>query len=180
MSSYQELGLPSFILTTLKQVNIQKPSDVQENCIPVISSGRNVIARSPTGTGKTAAFALPIIAELSKDPYGIFCLVLSPTRELADQISSQFSMFGKGIGIDVCTVFGGLSDIKQLSHLGRRPHVVVATTGRLLDFLNRGGVAEYFDSLRFLVLDEVDQLIKGGFWGDVEEIVKILPKEPSY
>ncbi|KAH0785256.1 putative ATP-dependent RNA helicase DDX49 [Histomonas meleagridis] len=174
-NSFSSLKLPDFILRTCKQIGLTNPTPVQLATIPQILAGRNVVAISPTGSGKTAAFALPIISELSKDPYGIYCLILSPTRELAEQISDQFDLFGNGMKIDVAQILGGLSYNQQASIIERNPHILVATPGRLLQHL-RSTTRVTFDNLRFLVLDEVDRLFSEGFWKDVEDIVKYLPE----
>ena len=140
--------------------------------------GRDVIGSAETGSGKTAAFALPILHSLACDPFGIFALVLTPTRELALQILEQFKVFGKPINVQVTLVTGGMSiasdifkmamlilfffsgEVKQSLELSRRPHVVIATPGRLANMLRESqDLVKLFDYLRFLVLDEVDRLL---------------------
>ena len=114
-NSFSSLNLPDFIIKTCNQVGLKSPTPVQAATIPQILAGRNIVALSPTGSGKTAAFALPIISELSRDPFGIFCIVLSPTRELAEQIAQQFTLFGNGMKISVASILGGLSYNQQSS-----------------------------------------------------------------
>lgn len=174
--SLQDLKLPEFILRTCRQVGITTPTPVQAATIPQILAGRNVVAISPTGSGKTAAFALPVIAKLSEDPYGIFCLTISPTRELGEQIRDQFRLFGTGIGIKVSEAFGGLSENQQADSIEKKPHVLVATPGRLRSILENSGNVT-FKYLRFLVLDEVDRLYNQGFWKDIEKILTYLPSD---
>lgn len=175
-NSFSSLNLPDFIIKTCNQVGLKSPTPVQAATIPQILAGRNIVALSPTGSGKTAAFALPIISELSRDPFGIFCIVLSPTRELAEQIAQQFTLFGNGMKISVASILGGLSYNQQASIIEKNPHILVATPGRLLQHL-QSSTKVSVEYLRFLVLDEVDRLFGEGFWNDVEEIISYLPKE---
>ena len=131
MKSFKQLGVSEWLCGTCREMGIQRPTDVQQACIPAIYKGENVIARAKTGSGKTAAFALPIIDNLSKDPYGIYAYILTPTRELAYQISEQVNAFGAQINIRVQVVIGGtdilvVTEAKQLSEA---PHIVIATPG---------------------------------------------------
>lgn len=173
---FEKLGCPEFLAQTCKQVGLTEPTGVQKACIKQIITGHNVIALSQTGTGKTAAFALPIISTLSEDPYGIYALVISPTRELAQQIAQQFRIFGKGVNADVVTILGGMAINDQAHALERNPHIVVATPGRILQHL-RGTTRVSFENIRYLVLDEVDRLFNDGFWDDVLALIEYLPKE---
>ena len=174
--SFSDLKLPEFILRTCKQIGLNVPTPVQSATIPQILSGKNVVAISPTGSGKTAAFALPIISKLSEDPFGIFCLTLSPTRELGEQIRDQFKIFGTGMAIEVAEAFGGLSYNEQALIIEKKPHVLVATPGRLLSHL-KNSTDVSFKYLKFLVLDEVDRLYNQGFWKDIEQILQYLPSD---
>ena len=175
ISTFEEMGLPDFICQSCKEMGLKKPTPVQENCIPPILNGNNCVAMSPTGSGKTAAFALPIISNLSKDPYGIYSLIISPTRELAEQISQQFRVFGKGMKIDVCTILGGMSFNDQARAIEKNPHIIVTTPGRILHHL-KSPTKLFFENLQYLVLDEVDRLFNDGFWEEIEEILTFLPK----
>ena len=176
MESFSSFSLPEFLDKTLKKIGLKQPTPVQAATIPHIMAGRNVVAQSPTGSGKTASFALPMISELSRDPFGIFAVVLSPTRELAEQIAEQFKMFGSGMQISVCQVYGGLPFAPQAASIEKNPHVLIATPGRLLEHL-KSSTRFSLQYLRFLVLDEVDRLFNEGFWGDVERIVSYLPSD---
>lgn len=138
--------------------------------------GSDVIASAKTGSGKTAAFALPILQSLSRDPYGIYALVLTPTRELAFQIAEQFRALGAGMNLRQAVIVGGMDMMKQAAELARRPHVVVATPGRLVDHLTRAGSKIYLDRLKFLVLDEADRLLETTFAEDLETILANVPK----
>jgi len=140
-------------------MRITRPTLIQEKCIPHLLAGKNLIARAKTGSGKTGAFALPILQILSEDPYGLFALVLTPTRELAVQIADQFRAFGLNMTIKVEVVIGGQSIREQQLSLHERPHIIVATAGRLSQLM-REGADLHADHLRFLVLDEADSLLQ--------------------
>ena len=135
MTSFADLKLASWIQDQLKIIGITKPSPIQENCIPAILNQEDVLGVAQTGSGKTLAFALPIMHELSKDPYGIFALVLTPTRELAFQIADQFRVVGKAMKLRDCVIVGGRDMVRQGKELKNAPHVVIATPGRLADHL---------------------------------------------
>ena len=136
--------------------------------------GKDCIGCAKTGSGKTAAFALPILDKLSDDPYGIFALVLTPTRELAFQIKDQFSAIGAHINVRVSVVIGGLDMMVQSQELARQPHVVVATPGRLADHISSGDGLK-LDKIKFLVLDEADRLFEPCFEPDLATIFSSLP-----
>jgi len=172
--TFNKMGLAETVVSSCKTLGLNSPTSVQTACIPYILNGYNVIAQSPTGSGKTAAFALPIISDLSKDPYGVFCLVISPTRELAEQIAQQFRVFGKGLRIDVCPVLGGMDYNSQARALENNPHIVVTTPGRILHHLKMI-TRVTFENMKYLVLDEVDRLFKDGFWPEIEQILTFLP-----
>uniref|UniRef100_K7FNK5 DEAD-box helicase 49 n=1 Tax=Pelodiscus sinensis TaxID=13735 RepID=K7FNK5_PELSI len=130
-----------------------------------------------TGSGKTAAFVLPILQKLSEDPYGIFCLVLTPTRELAYQIAEQFRVLGKPLGLKDCIIVGGMDMVAQALELSRKPHVVIATPGRLADHLRSSNTFS-LRKIKFLVLDEADRLLEQGctdFTKDLEVILGAVP-----
>eukprot|EP00300_Choanocystis_sp_HF-7_P019539 c20371_g1_i1.p1 GENE.c20371_g1_i1~~c20371_g1_i1.p1 ORF type:complete len:444 (+),score=122.55 c20371_g1_i1:108-1334(+) len=146
------------------------------NCIPPILEGRDVMAGAPTGSGKTAAFALPILNRLSDDPYGIFALVLTPTRELAFQIGEQFKALGSGLALHQAIVVGGMDMLRQAVELQRRPHVVIATPGRLVDHLASNDTLR-LTKLKFLVLDEADRLLELGFAPDLRKILDAIPEQ---
>lgn len=110
-TSFLDIGVEPWLNETLKSMSIKEPSEIQRACIPPILAGKDVIGGAKTGSGKTAAFALPIIQKLSQDPYGVYALVLTPTRELAFQIAEQFRVLGKGMGIKECVVVGGMGKV---------------------------------------------------------------------
>jgi ATP-dependent RNA helicase DDX49/DBP8 len=158
-SNFSALGLPSWLCAAARAMGLRKPTPIQGACIPAVLRGaRDVLGIAETGSGKTAAFALPILSRLGADPWGIAALVLTPSRELAHQIGEQFSAFGAGMGTRVAVVTGGGSLVGQAAALAALPHVVVATPGRLAHYVTGGASPPDLSRLAFLVLDEVDRL----------------------
>lgn len=176
LPSFEALGLDQWQVSTLRGLAIRRPTSVQAACIPKILSGSDVAASAKTGSGKTAAFALPILKMLSQDPFGIYALVLTPTRELALQIVEQFRVLGRSINVGVCVVMGGMDMMKQAAELARRPHIVVSTPGRLADLLQSSPDAVCLKRLRFLVLDEADRLVGPGSTFKDGELPLIMAK----
>uniref|UniRef100_A0A7N6ATL6 Probable ATP-dependent RNA helicase DDX49 n=1 Tax=Anabas testudineus TaxID=64144 RepID=A0A7N6ATL6_ANATE len=177
MGDLSSLGLSDWLVKQCKQLGINKPTPVQENCMPAILEGRDCMGCAKTGSGKTAAFVLPVLQKLSEDPYGIFCLVLTPTRELAYQIAEQFRVLGKPLGLRDCIIVGGMDMVAQALELSNQPHVVVATPGRLADHIRSSNTFS-MSRIKFLILDEADRLLEQGctdFTKDLEVIMGILP-----
>ncbi|XP_066422608.1 probable ATP-dependent RNA helicase DDX49 [Molothrus aeneus] len=177
MAEFRALGLAPWLVEQARQVGLLRPTPVQAACIPPVLQGRDCLGCAQTGSGKTAAFVLPVLHVLAQDPYGIFCLVLTPTRELAYQIAEQFRVLGKPLGLKDCVVVGGLDMVSQALALARRPHVVVATPGRLADHL-RSSSTFSLSKVQFLVLDEADRLLEQGsadFSADLELILGAVP-----
>ncbi|XP_031557793.1 probable ATP-dependent RNA helicase DDX49 isoform X2 [Actinia tenebrosa] len=157
-------------------MGIKKPTEIQINCVPPIIAGRDCIGCAKTGSGKTAAFALPILQKLCEDPYGIFAVVLTPTRELALQIADQFKVLGQPIGLKSCVIIGGMDMMKQAIDLAQKPHVVIATPGRLADHLKSTDTLD-IGKIQFLVLDEADRLLDPSFGDDLGVIFDKVPKK---
>lgn len=175
MSSFPVLGVPEHLCRTLSALSIVEPTSIQAQSIPAILKGKNVLGIAQTGSGKTAAFALPILHKLSADPYGVFALVLTPTRELAFQIADQISSFGITLKTRVAVVTGGQSMQEQEAELAQKPHFVVATPGRLLWIFKNTDIR--FRKIKFLVLDEADRLLDDAALGlEVDEILSFLPE----
>ncbi|CAE6451634.1 unnamed protein product [Rhizoctonia solani] len=175
-ATFDSLGLIAPLLDALKQVGYSKPTEIQAGIIPHALEGKDVIGVAETGSGKTAAFALPILQKLWDEPRGLFACVLAPTRELAYQISQQFEALGSAIGVRCATIVGGMDMMSQSIALGKRPHVIVATPGRLNDHLeNTKGFS--LRGLRYLVLDEADRLLDMDFGPVIDKILKVLPRE---
>ncbi|XP_061739379.1 probable ATP-dependent RNA helicase DDX49 [Nerophis ophidion] len=177
MSDFSSLGLSDWLIKQCKQLGINKATPVQENCMPAILQGRDCLGCAKTGSGKTAAFVLPVLQKLSEDPYGIFCLVLTPTRELAYQIAEQFRVLGKPLGLRDCIIVGGMDMVSQALALSNQPHVVVATPGRLADHIRSSNTFS-LKKIQFLILDEADRLLEQGctdFTKDLEVILGVIP-----
>lgn len=176
MASFTELGLGNWLSRQCVEMGMNKPTEIQEHCIPEILNGKDCIGCAKTGSGKTAAFGLPIIQKLSEDPFGIFALILTPTRELAVQISEQFRVFGKGMNLRQAVVIGGLDMVEQGRELSEQPHIVIATPGRLAALL-LGGVVFSLKKIKYLVLDEADRLLEKSFEKDLEVIFENISKK---
>ena len=171
--AFEILGLSPAVLAAVKESGYETPTEIQRRAIPVVLEGRDVIGASQTGTGKTAAFALPSISRLGA-PGNFRVLVLEPTRELALQVVEQFEKYGKHSGLRVIAVYGGVGYEKQRKALQEGVDVVVATPGRLLDFMGDGTAK--VAGVEVLVLDEVDRMLDMGFLPDVRRIVEATPK----
>lgn len=174
--TFNSLKLSQWLVKQCNSMGLKNPTPIQQNCIPRILAGDDCIGCAKTGSGKTLAFALPILQKLSEDPYGIFALVLTPTRELAFQIADQFSVVGKSIGLKKCVVVGGMDMVTQGLELSKRPHIVVATPGRLADHLLSCDTFS-LKRIKFLVLDEADRLLEGHFDDQLKTIFGALPKQ---
>ena len=173
--SFAELDLPQFLQETLSKVGYERPSPIQQATIPVLLQGKDVVGMAQTGTGKTAAFALPILAKIDLSQARTQALVLCPTRELAIQVAEAFQTYAAGMrGFHVLPIYGGGDMGRQLQGLRRGAHVVVGTPGRLLDHLNRKTID--LSQLNTLVLDEADEMLRMGFIDDVEAILENTPK----
>jgi ATP-dependent RNA helicase DDX49/DBP8 len=172
------LGLDKWITKNLQYLKYEEPTTIQSEVIPLIIKGENVIGISNTGTGKTAAFNLPILNILARDPVGIFAIILEPTRELASQVLEQLKVFTNGFNLRVNMIIGGDDVTSQLCQLDRIPHIIVATPGRLnYMFQQCKDNFKFIVNVKFLVLDEFDQLLNDSILPDVKEIIDYLPKE---
>lgn len=177
-SSFKELGLSDWLSSVCSTLRMNVPTDVQASCIPRILEGRDIIGIAHTGSGKTAAFALPILQRLAQDPYGVYALVLTPTRELAFQLTDHFKALGAGMSLRTLTVIGGVDMQSQSQSLNRRPHVVIATPGRLSSLLTLDpSLQQGFRRVQFLVLDEADRMLDPTFEADLRVVLSCLPTE---
>lgn len=176
-STFSELGLAEWATNTCKELKFKAPTPVQTHCIPKILDGRDVLGIAQTGSGKTAAFALPILHRLAEDPYGVFALVITPTRELAMQLAEQFKALGSCLHLRCAVIVGGFNMIEQSKILTSRPHVVVATPGRLKVLMEQNpDIPPVFKRTKFLVLDEADRVLDVGFEEELKAIFQCLPK----
>ena len=178
---FEDLGIMPAILEALKGEGYINPTPIQEKAIPILIKGKDLQGCAQTGTGKTAAFAIPILQRLSQNPLQkngpkpIRTLILTPTRELAIQIGESFSSYGKNVNINHTVIFGGVSQGAQVDALRRGVDIVIATPGRLIDLNNQGLVA--LNKIEIFVLDEADRMLDMGFVNDVKKIIKLIPKQ---
>src|SRR5437764_3455725 len=172
--SFSELGLADSTLATLSALGYEAPTPIQSRTIPLLLAGRDVLGQAQTGTGKTAAFALPMIQQLDPKSKSTQALVLTPTRELAMQVAEAIHSYAKGTDMHVLPVYGGAPIVLQMKHLQRGVQVVVGTPGRLIDHLDRKTLD--LSNVRMVVLDEADEMLKMGFIDDVERILSAVPK----
>ena len=173
---FAALGLDDELLSSLASLGYEEPTPVQREAIPVLLTGQDVLGQAATGTGKTAAFALPILQTIGAGAPAVpTALVVVPTRELAVQVSEAMFKYGRGFGIEVLPVFGGQPIFRQLKALERGVHVVVATPGRAIDHIERGSLD--LDGVRTVVLDEADEMLDMGFTDDIEAILDATPSD---
>lgn len=175
MPDFKSIGISESTVNKLKEFGVAKPTPIQEKAIPFVMNGRDVIAQAQTGTGKTFAFILPILEKINPLAPHVQALIVTPTRELALQITEEFVKLTNDIdGVDVLAVYGGQDVDKQLKKLKKNVQIVVGTPGRLLDHIRRGTV--HLSEASFLVLDEADQMLHIGFLNEVEDIIRETPK----
>src|SRR4051795_12098028 len=173
MTAFADLGLSAPTLHALQDVGYEKPSPIQEQAIPILLQGEDIIGQAQTGSGKTAAFGLPIVEHVDPSVGEVQALVLTPTRELCIQVTQALRTYGARKGVDVVAVFGGAPIRSQQSQLHDGGQVVVGTVGRVLDLMSRGSLD--LSSCRFVVLDEADEMLDLGFLEDVEKILNATP-----
>ena len=169
------LGLRDELLTALEELGYEEPTPIQRETIPLLLTGQDLLGQAATGTGKTAAFALPALQSVDTSGRAVpQVLVLVPTRELAVQVSEAMFRYGRHLGVKVVPVFGGQPIHRQLQALDRGVHVVVATPGRALDHIGRGSLG--LDDIRTVILDEADEMLDMGFTDDIEAILESTPE----
>ncbi|NQV75262.1 MAG: DEAD/DEAH box helicase, partial [Bacteroidetes bacterium] len=179
--SFENLNLIEPILKALKTEGYTTPTPIQEQSIPIILERKDLLGCAQTGTGKTAAFAIPILQILeggkiyNQGPRAIKCLILTPTRELAIQIGESFAAYGRHTGMKHTVIFGGVSQGSQVSALKSGVDILIATPGRLLDLINQKFVQLHY--LKIFVLDEADRMLDMGFIHDVKKIITKIPQK---
>ncbi|KAJ3025986.1 putative ATP-dependent RNA helicase ddx47, partial [Rhizophlyctis rosea] len=176
--TFESLGLLPQLCEACEKVGYKAPSEIQKAAIPHGLDGRDIIGLAQTGSGKTAAFALPILHSLFKAPQPLYACVMAPTRELAVQIAQQFEALGSTIGVKCAVVVGGMDMMSQAIALSKKPHIVVCTPGRLVDHLeNTKGFN--LKHLKYLVLDEADRLLDLDFGAEIEKVLAVIPRDRS-
>ncbi|MCU0496431.1 MAG: DEAD/DEAH box helicase [Anaerolineae bacterium] len=174
-TNFNQLGLQQDLLQAIIECGYETPTPIQNNAIPALLGGRDVLGQAQTGTGKTAAFALPMLQVIDTEQSHIQALILTPTRELASQVANNIHLYGKYRQARVLPVIGGTSYDRQLRRLEKGAHIVVGTPGRTLDLINRGAMD--FSRVKYVVLDEADEMLKMGFIEDVETILQTIPRD---
>jgi ATP-dependent RNA helicase RhlE len=175
---FEEFGLNEKITRSIDDLGYKRPTDIQFKAIPAILEKEDVLAIAQTGTGKSAAFVIPILQLLQKKrkdrDAGVRCIVMVPTHELAKQITDVFKQIGKNTSLKFTAIYGGVDQTEQVERLTKGTDVLVATPGRLFDYINQGVVKVY--NTEILVLDEADHMLDLGFYKDIEDLIKYLPK----
>ena len=168
--------LDSRIQKSLKEMGFEKPTPIQKKAIPIALEGYDIVGQAQTGTGKTAAFGIPLVEKISPKERKVKAIVLTPTRELAVQVAQEISLIGKNKGVSAYPIYGGVSIERQINILKHgRNQIVVGTPGRVKDLINRGVLK--LDKVRFAVLDEADRMLDMGFVEDIKEILSKTPKD---
>ena len=174
--TFEELDLSPEVMGSLKKMGVKRPTTIQQKAIPLLMDNMSLIAKAPTGTGKTFAFSIPILEYLNMDVKFIQALILCPTRELALQITSEMNGLGRLIkGFRACAIIGGQSMNVQKERLAKKPQVVVATPGRLLDLVEKKMID--ISKIYTLVLDEADEMLKMGFIRDIKKVISLTPED---
>ena len=175
MAKFEEFGLNDGVMKAINDMGFREPSPVQEQAIPLVLEGNDIVAQAQTGTGKTAAFGLPTISMIDGKSNKVEILVITPTRELATQVSDELYLLGKHCGVRTVTIYGGSSYSRQISLVERGASIIVATPGRMLDLLKNDRLKNFAPSI--VILDEADEMLDMGFLDDIEEIFSYVPKE---
>jgi ATP-dependent RNA helicase DeaD len=173
MTAFKDLGLSPELLLALDELGYSEPTPIQERAIPELLAGHDVIGQAQTGTGKTAAFGLPLLQYLDPSSEETQAIVLTPTRELCIQVTQALRAYAEHVGVEIVAVFGGAPIATQQSRLRRGAQVVVATVGRMMDLISRRSLV--LTSARYVVLDEADEMLDLGFIEDVERILRMCP-----
>lgn len=173
MLNFNELDLKPEILKAIDDMGFETTTPIQEQAIPIALTGRDVIGQAQTGTGKTAAFSIPFLQMITDEPI-VQVLILTPTRELCMQVEKEIYKLSKYLRIKSVAIYGGQEIGRQIKSLREKPQVIVATPGRLMDHMNRKNIK--LDNLKFVVLDEADEMLNMGFLEDIETILGVCPK----
>eukprot|EP01029_Cantina_marsupialis_P012419 TRINITY_DN273_c2_g1_i1.p1 TRINITY_DN273_c2_g1~~TRINITY_DN273_c2_g1_i1.p1 ORF type:complete len:456 (-),score=150.33 TRINITY_DN273_c2_g1_i1:78-1445(-) len=175
--TFESLGVCDELLEAITDLKWTKPSQIQEQSLPHSLSGKDIIGLAETGSGKTAAFAIPVLQKLLEaGGPKLFCLVMTPTRELAFQIGEQFEALGSSIGVKCAVVVGGIDITQQAVQLAKRPHIIVATPGRLVDHLEHTKGFN-LNQLKFLIMDEADRMLSMDFEEEINKVLNVCPRD---
>ena len=175
LSTFTEFGLQPDVIQAVSEMGFEEATPIQVKAIPVALQGRDMIGQAQTGTGKTAAFGIPLINKISASEDRIVALIMAPTRELAIQVAEEIEKLGRFKGLRSLAIYGGQDIGRQIRSLKRRPQIIIGTPGRLLDHINRKTIR--LDDVRTVVLDEADEMLDMGFMDDIQSILKLVPEE---
>ncbi|MEW6697763.1 MAG: DEAD/DEAH box helicase [Bacillota bacterium] len=175
MTTFNELGLSKPVIQSLTNMGFEEATPIQERTIPIALEGRDLIGQAHTGTGKTAAFGIPMIESFSEGLEQVQGLVITPTRELAVQVAEELNRIGQNKGIRTLPVYGGQDIVRQIRALKKRPHILVGTPGRLMDHIRRKTIR--LQGIKIVILDEADEMLNMGFIDDIEAILQEIPQE---
>lgn len=173
MEKFKELGISNLTLRALSDMGFEEPTPIQEQAIPQLLAGKDLIGQAQTGTGKTAAFGIPLLENIGKTAGAIFAIVLTPTRELAIQVAEELNKLGQFSNIRTLPIYGGQDIQRQIRALQRKPQIIVATPGRLMDHMERRTIK--LADIKMVVLDEADEMLNMGFIEDIEKILSATP-----
>lgn len=174
MNDFLNMNINAAVLAALEENNITKPTPIQQQAIPYLLEGKDVIGQAQTGTGKTFAYAIPLLEKLDASKKVIQALIMCPTRELSLQVCKEIEKLAKYTKVKTTSIYGGESYEKQFRELAKKPQIIIGTPGRIIDHLNRGTLS--FKDVSYLVLDEADEMLKMGFEEDMETILKEVPQ----
>lgn len=174
MEIFKELGISETIIKALSEMGFEEPTPIQKQTIPTAMAGRDLIGQAQTGTGKTAAFGIPLIEKVTKDNEKIQAVVLTPTRELAIQVAEELNRIGNHAGVNTLPIYGGQEIERQIKGLKKRPPIIVATPGRLMDHMRRRTIR--LADIHTVILDEADEMLNMGFLEDIETILQETPE----
>lgn len=175
MKTFAEFDLEPKILQAITELGFEESTPIQDQAIPIAMAGRDLIGQAQTGTGKTAAFGIPLISKISKEEERIMALIMTPTRELAIQVAEEIGKLARFKGIRSLAIYGGQDISRQIRSLKNKPQVIIGTPGRLLDHINRKTIR--LTDVQTVVLDEADEMLDMGFMDDIQSILKLVPAE---
>ncbi|OCT11964.1 DEAD/DEAH box helicase [Paenibacillus pectinilyticus] len=175
MKTFQEFGLDASVLRAITEMGFEESTPIQEKTIPLAMEGRDLIGQAQTGTGKTAAFGIPLVNKINVKEERISALIMCPTRELAIQVAEEIEKLGRFKGIRSLPIYGGQDIVKQIRALKKKPQIIIGTPGRLLDHINRKTIK--LDDVQTVILDEADEMLDMGFMDDIQSILKLVPAE---
>ncbi|GGF91624.1 DEAD/DEAH box helicase [Paenibacillus aceti] len=175
MNTFSEFGLEPKVLQAITELGFEEATPIQVKSIPIAMQGRDMIGQAQTGTGKTAAFGLPLINKIPRDEEHIVALIMTPTRELAIQVAEEIGKLARFKGTRSLAIYGGQDIVRQIRALKRKPQIIIGTPGRLLDHINRKTIK--LDDVKTVVLDEADEMLDMGFMEDIQSILKLVPEE---